>query len=62
MYHSNRNYLDNDECFPISAPTTKENLDKAKHFVLVSNLYFTAVFFPLKYLFLYILAFTCPSW
>ncbi|CAF1099960.1 unnamed protein product [Rotaria sordida] len=27
---------DNDECFPISTPTTKENLDKAKHFVLHS--------------------------
>ncbi|CAF3765986.1 unnamed protein product [Rotaria sp. Silwood1] len=27
---------DNDECFPISAPITKENLDKAKHFVLHS--------------------------
>ncbi|CAF1609985.1 unnamed protein product [Rotaria magnacalcarata] len=25
---------DNDECFPMSAPTTKENLDKAKHYVL----------------------------
>ncbi|CAF4775777.1 unnamed protein product [Rotaria sp. Silwood1] len=27
---------DNDECFPISTSTTKENLDKAKHFVLHS--------------------------
>ncbi|CAF1293730.1 unnamed protein product [Rotaria sordida] len=27
---------DNDECFPISTLTTKENLDKAKHFVLHS--------------------------
>ncbi|CAF0863462.1 unnamed protein product [Didymodactylos carnosus] len=27
---------DNDECFPISYPGTKENLDKAKHFVLHS--------------------------
>ncbi|CAF3715213.1 unnamed protein product, partial [Rotaria sp. Silwood1] len=27
---------DNDECFPISTPATKENLDKAKHFVLHS--------------------------
>ncbi|CAF3946991.1 unnamed protein product, partial [Rotaria sordida] len=27
---------DNDECFPISTPITKENLDKAKHFVLHS--------------------------
>ncbi|CAF0908856.1 unnamed protein product [Rotaria sordida] len=27
---------DNDECFPIATPTTKENLDKAKHFVLHS--------------------------
>ncbi|UJR11204.1 hypothetical protein I4U23_015385 [Adineta vaga] len=27
---------DNDECFPISVPTTKENLDRAKHFVLHS--------------------------
>ncbi|CAF1056543.1 unnamed protein product, partial [Adineta ricciae] len=27
---------DNDECFPMSVPTTKENLDKAKHFVLHS--------------------------
>ncbi|CAF4085880.1 unnamed protein product [Rotaria sp. Silwood2] len=27
---------DNDECFPISAPTAKENLDKAKHYVLHS--------------------------
>ena len=26
----------NDECFPVSTPATKENLDKAKHFVLVS--------------------------
>ncbi|CAF5018698.1 unnamed protein product, partial [Rotaria sp. Silwood1] len=32
----NFNYLDNDECFQISTPTTKENLDKAKHFVLHS--------------------------
>ncbi|CAF4716714.1 unnamed protein product, partial [Rotaria sp. Silwood2] len=36
FYYSNWNYLDNDECFPIPAPTTKENLDKAKHFVLYS--------------------------
>ncbi|CAF2796559.1 unnamed protein product [Rotaria sp. Silwood2] len=27
---------DNDECFPISTSATKENLDKAKHFVLHS--------------------------
>ncbi|CAF1434307.1 unnamed protein product [Rotaria sp. Silwood1] len=27
---------DNDECFPIAMPATKENLDKAKHFVLHS--------------------------
>ncbi|CAF5015384.1 unnamed protein product, partial [Rotaria sp. Silwood1] len=27
---------DNDECFPISTPATKENLEKAKHFVLHS--------------------------
>ncbi|CAF1618085.1 unnamed protein product, partial [Didymodactylos carnosus] len=27
---------DNDECFPISYPITKDNLDKAKHFVLHS--------------------------
>ncbi|CAF4227906.1 unnamed protein product [Rotaria sp. Silwood2] len=27
---------DNDECFPISSPNTKENIDKAKHFVLYS--------------------------
>ncbi|CAF3751920.1 unnamed protein product [Rotaria sp. Silwood1] len=27
---------DNDECFPISTPVAKENLDKAKHFVLHS--------------------------
>ncbi|CAF3916857.1 unnamed protein product [Rotaria sordida] len=27
---------DNDECFPISMPITKENVDKAKHFVLHS--------------------------
>ncbi|CAF1311477.1 unnamed protein product [Rotaria sordida] len=27
---------DNDECFPIAAPATKENLDKAKYFVLHS--------------------------
>ncbi|CAF1006245.1 unnamed protein product [Adineta ricciae] len=27
---------DNDECFPISLPNTKENIDKAKHFVLHS--------------------------
>ncbi|CAF4222507.1 unnamed protein product, partial [Rotaria sp. Silwood2] len=27
---------DNDECFPISSPNTKENIDKAKHFVLHS--------------------------
>ncbi|CAF3055507.1 unnamed protein product [Rotaria sp. Silwood2] len=27
---------DNDECFPVSTSTTKENLDKAKHFVLHS--------------------------
>lgn len=33
-------FLDNDECFPMSAPITKENLDKAKHFVLVSSLVF----------------------
>ncbi|CAF4460822.1 unnamed protein product [Rotaria socialis] len=30
---------DNDECFPMSAPTTKENLDKAKHFVLHSRVH-----------------------
>jgi hypothetical protein len=28
-------FVDNDECFPISLPNTKENIDKAKHFVLV---------------------------
>ncbi|CAF4460452.1 unnamed protein product [Rotaria socialis] len=27
---------DNDECFPISSPNTKENIDKAKYFVLHS--------------------------
>ncbi|UJR16362.1 hypothetical protein I4U23_003265 [Adineta vaga] len=27
---------DNDECFPISSPNTKENIDKAKHFILHS--------------------------
>ncbi|CAF5164769.1 unnamed protein product, partial [Rotaria sp. Silwood1] len=27
---------DNDECFPISLPNTKENIDKAKYFVLHS--------------------------
>ena len=27
---------DNDECFPISSPNNKENLDKAKHFILHS--------------------------
>ncbi|CAF1574739.1 unnamed protein product, partial [Adineta ricciae] len=30
---------DNDECFPISMLTTKENLDKAKYFVLHSPVY-----------------------
>lgn len=30
---------DSDECFPISTPATKENLDKAKHFVLVSPIF-----------------------
>jgi poly [ADP-ribose] polymerase len=45
---------DNDECFPISTPTTKENLDKAKHFVLVSLKYY----FPIE---MYILAFTYSS-
>ncbi|CAF1534088.1 unnamed protein product [Rotaria sp. Silwood1] len=29
---------DNDECFPISTSITKENLDKAKYFVLVGNM------------------------
>jgi len=32
---------DNDECFPISTLTTKENLDKAKHFVLVREVDFS---------------------
>jgi hypothetical protein len=31
--------LDNDECFPISVPNTKENLDKAKHYFIFFFLY-----------------------
>jgi poly [ADP-ribose] polymerase len=46
---------DNQECFPIATSTTKENIDKAKHFILVSLKYY----FTIQ---IYILAFTCSSW